>query len=76
MKTLQTILNPFLVLWSAPQTPKSTEEAMTIQSGTLPKAIHGGFLPNLQKTRFFIQNEFKKRLQRLFWWTLHYVAEL
>ena len=43
----------FSVLWSAPQTNSSTEEAITSQSSTLPVAFHSVFFANFAKNRVF-----------------------
>ena len=44
-----------------PQTNSSTEEAITLQSSTLPVAFHSGFLPISPKTGFFNAKFVSKR---------------
>ena len=55
-----------MVLWSVPQTNSSTEEAITLQSSTLPVAFHSGFLPISPKTRIFHAKCVSKRTPTAF----------
>ena len=58
-----------------PKLTASWKRQLNSHSSILPVAFQDGFSPNLPKTFFSTQNASKKGLQRLFWWTLHYVAE-
>ena len=49
-----------------PQTNSSTEEAITLQSSTLPVAFHSGFLPISPKTGFFHAKCVSKRTPTAF----------
>ena len=61
-KSLQTCLNLVFVLWSAPQTIRCIEEAITLQSSFLPVAFRGGVFAKCAENRFFLaKNSVQKR---------------